>query len=128
MNKKFVARISVHTSSGSWQSAMIPSNLNGEVNKNQLHNFGLRIDETRRKWIYELEGKGETKDCLKMNDMVNNLLSFLEDKLQSKKEGILLVHIFNDLTLAHIMSLMKACGQVQRFKNIVAGFGNLEEV
>ena len=52
---KFVARIGVHTSSGSWQSAMIPINLNGEVNKNQLHNFGLRIDETRRKWIYESE-------------------------------------------------------------------------
>ena len=88
---------------------------------------GIRLDEGSKKWVYQPKGVHKAVDCLSSKIATEQWLEFMEQRTEELQlDGVIMVTIFDDLTLAHILAIMKKFSLVARFKRIVLGFTNLE--
>ena len=125
-----VATNGLHTSAGEECSAgVIPdTGGRGEVDTEQAGRVGLKFNQSKKKWVYQPYGES-TSDCLSGKEAALGFLSATEKQVEEGHlEGVLLVNVLDDLTLAHLLIIMKRNGLVPRFKILVVGISNLESV
>ena len=75
----------------------------------EASSVGVKFDQTEKKWGYQPDGE-DARECLSSKESPLSLLLW-----RSRWRRDILFTVSDDLTLAHLLTIMKRNGLVQRF-------------
>ena len=81
----------------------------------EASSVGVKFDQTEKKWGYQPDGE-DARECLSSKESPLSLLLW-----RSRWRRDILFTVSDDLTLAHLLTIMKRNGLVQRFKKLMVG-------